>query len=305
MTYPAPPAEKTLSKVAHPYRVLLHSVSGVDLRDERLSSSRPWGHSRLAAYGEEVTVPVRAGSPTGFTPPMTGTSMSAAIVTGIAGALWTSKPALGPNEVMARIYQGGRQLDGTTSNRRSRCEFCWTGPGERCDVYPVRRASLCGAMNQVLSTASSLTCVDPTAPPGSATIRPVKGVASSAAPPCRLTGCGLAVGPDSEQLPVAVLPTPGIARCPGCVLTQNNPLTGFGTVSGTATVVPTGMLGTVLRVTNPDWTYQDFWIATPPAGTAFARTIQPMPVNPPTATILWFYNLGAGQLTDYTPLKVQ
>ena len=72
------------------YRPLIHAVGAVDQYDQRLVLARPHGQPRLAAYGMQVVVPGQTA--TGFTIPQTGTSMSAAVVSGIAAAVWGARP---------------------------------------------------------------------------------------------------------------------------------------------------------------------------------------------------------------------
>jgi subtilisin family serine protease len=286
-----------------PYQPLLHAVAAVDINDQRLMIVRPWGHSRLAAYGMAVTAPAR--TPTGFTIPMTGTSMSAAIVSGIAGAIWRARPNLSAADVMAIVYEGGRLLDYKSGNLRSRTEFCFDKDHDRCDKWQVRRASLCGALN-VAMPAFKLTCVDfakappaddcppdPPSPPPPPPISPG---------PCRVANCGFAAGPMSDQLPVGVMPQPGSANCPSCTLSKT-----LGAVFGTATGTPDQPYNTVVRTWDQFWTPQDwpvFQTNHPVAGVPFFQSMQPPPTTQ-AAVMNWYYSSGGFNATQTTSLIVR
>jgi hypothetical protein len=286
------------------YKPLLHSVAAVDIFDQRLPIVRPWGHPRLAAYGMAVTAPAPGKTDTGFTTPMTGTSMSAAIVSGIAGAIWRARPNLSAADVMAIVYEGGRLLDGKSGNLRSRTEFCFDKDHDRCDEWQVRRASLCGALN-VATPAFKLKCVDfAKAPPQDNFPQPPKPTPPPppvGPGPCRVANCGLPAGPMSSQLPLGVLPQPGVTSCPSCTLAKLS-----GAVFGTATATPGPPFTTIVRTWDQFWTPQDWPVfpqSNPVANKFFFQTFTP-PATTQYAVMNWYYSIGPVNTMDSTSLIV-
>ncbi len=284
------------------YDPLVHAVGGVDIRDERLAISRPWGQPRLSAYGMEVTTPAKVAE--GFTGPLTGTSMSAAIVSGIAAVVWKARPKLSAAEVVGLVYASGRLLDAKAGNRWTRTEFCLNGPGERCEKWPARRASFCETMNAAMPGAQ-LKCVDPSQPVPADLFPPVPPEPAGpriASRPCKLANCGTPAGPMSVQLPENVMPQPGVASCPSCTLKKVYAF-GMGATYGTATVVPGGMVSTTVRTYDAYWNPQDFSIPTPTQGTPFFYWLTP-PSNTVSAVTNWFYRVGPYYYLDTTSLIV-
>jgi hypothetical protein len=286
------------------YAPLVHSVGGVDGRDERLAITRPWGHPRLAAYGMEVTAPAKKVEK-GYTEPLTGTSMSAAIVSGIAAGVWRARPTLTAAEVIGLVYSSGRLLDAKAGNRWTRTEYCLNKQDERCEKWPPRRASFCEAMK--IAADSKLKCVNPAealtaeyyppVPPPPATPGPVSD-------PCKISNCGGLVGPMAVQMSSHVMPQPGTTVCPSCVLKLSYAF-GHGAVYGTATLRPVATLqSTYVRTYDPYSNPQDFLIPNPTSGSPFTSLLNP-PANTASAVNNWYYQIGTIYLTDTTSLIVQ
>jgi len=303
---PKPPHSK-LPKLYQPYYApLIHAVGGVDLRDERLAISRPWSQPRLSAYGEAVTTP--ADTATGFTTPLSGTSASAAVASGIAAAVWTVRPELTAHDVMSLVYMGGRRLDGASGNVRSRIEVCLGDPKDRCGKWIVRRASLCGAMNEALPKAH-FKCVDPSSPLPANVFGPEPSMPPNTPPPvgpCLVSGCGLMAGPMANQLPEGVLPQPPVTTCPGCELSRNYQNSGIGAVYGTATSVPSNQYYTVVRTYDPSYTHpQDFPGPTPLLNQPFFESLN-VASNTASAILIFYYSVdGVIWSTENDPLRVR
>lgn len=94
---PAPPSTGS-------YRPLLHTVGGLRFDDEAMPSTRSDGSPRLVAPASHVNV--GRGAPT-----LTGTSVSAAAVSGTAALLWSYFPDLSAAEIMDAIYAGAYEFD--------------------------------------------------------------------------------------------------------------------------------------------------------------------------------------------------
>lgn len=204
------------------YEPLVFAVGAVDEFDQRTLIDRRWSQPRLAALGIEVRAPGLPGSPD--LEPRSGTSMSTAIVSGIAAAVWTARPELDSIDVMQMVYAGGKALDGGTTSRRARTEFCVGEPDGPClgENKIVRRASLCGAMAIALGMprlgadceASRPKPSRPTAGPDARSVPTPSDRLTSA---CRMTNCGRPRFPASSQAAAGVAShTGGVAGCPEC-----------------------------------------------------------------------------------------
>ena len=216
------------------YRPLIHAVGSVDLYDERLPTVRAWAHPRIATYGIAVTVPEPPNATYKYSRPRSGTSMSAAAVSGIAAAVWRANEHLDPAQVMDAVYKGGYLLE--TKNRGSRTESCLDTGHDRCHSWPARRVTLCGALNKVLGTGK-LTCVTPVHPdrddPATAgTYFPPRPTDPPAPPtvttPCGTTNCGVPIGAPGAQGTALVGPM-GVATCGSCIMLTNG---GNGLLAG-------------------------------------------------------------------------
>jgi len=238
---PAKAAKPAKGKLA-PYAPLVHSVGAVDALDQRLLVNRRWGQPRLAALGASVMVPGPAGIP--YTPPLEGTSMSSAIVSGIAAAVWAARPELDAAGVMQVVYEGGVKLDPGRPSHRAQTEYCEGEAFGPCHRWPVHRANLCGALAKALP-GEKLAC--DTSPPGADELPswPAADAKAAAKPkaPCRLTECGVPQGPMANQLPAGLVQH-GYGNCNGCTFQVPN-AGGTMTLAGTPTLDPPNL--------NMDW----------------------------------------------------
>ena len=198
---------------------------------------------------------------------------------------------------MAAIYGGGRKLDWGSA---SSAEFCMATGGEVCRRWPIRRASLCGAMNEAVparkfSCAPARELQSPQVLASLPTPRPVG--------PCRVEGCGTPPAlMDVQQFRGAVLPMPGVASCPACELTIGTVLGHVvGTAHGTATQLPSGITSVIVRTYFGSST-QDFSLTpTPTQNVSFSKAWF---MNRPTsAEIRWTYDDGVLHVA-VTPLIV-
>lgn len=236
-------AAKVAKGKAPPYAPLVHSVGAVDALDQRLLVNRRWGQPRLAALGVSVMVPGPAGTP--YTPPLDGTSMSSAIVSGIAAAVWTARPDLDAAGVMQAIYEGGVKLDPGQPSHHAQTEYCQGEAYGPCRQWPVHRANLCGALAKALP-GEKIACE--VSPPGAAELPswPAAPKAAAAKPkqPCRLTECGVPQGPMVNQLAAGLVGQGSYGNCNSCTF-QVPTAGGTMTLAGTPTVDPPDL--------NMDW----------------------------------------------------
>lgn len=99
----AGPTSPPLYPAAHPDVI---AVSGIDAGDHLMAASNRGGHIALAAPGADILVPV----PDGRYQLMSGTSFSAAFVSGITALVLERNPALKPAEVRRILTSTARDL---------------------------------------------------------------------------------------------------------------------------------------------------------------------------------------------------
>lgn len=84
---------------------LVYAVSGLEEPGVELSVNRPESRAPLAAYGDHA---VSGRGIISRDDPLTGTSVSAVVVSTTAALLWAELPELTPRRVMIRMYEGAR-----------------------------------------------------------------------------------------------------------------------------------------------------------------------------------------------------
>jgi Subtilase family len=186
---------------------LVIAVSGVDYQDRPLAQTRPGGIAGIAALGLGGV----AWDPSDPTPPpLTGTSVSTAVVSAIAAVVWAFRPSFTVPGVVSAIYRGGVDL----------------GNGDRCprgsSLCRSRRASACGALR---AAGATLACAPPAARswscpslPGqvNALIAAHNGVVRSIGTLIPASDLPNDLAP-SVQVAPEVFPAPISATCPTCL----------------------------------------------------------------------------------------
>jgi hypothetical protein len=107
----------------HPYDPLVHSITPLTDSRQDLLSSPPSAASRIAALGFQATA---IGADAAPMAPISGSSVSAAVVSGIAALVWSGNPELSPAAVMHKIWDSGEpraatvqtQLPGTAQDQK-------------------------------------------------------------------------------------------------------------------------------------------------------------------------------------------
>ncbi|MEL6544507.1 MAG: S8/S53 family peptidase, partial [Myxococcota bacterium] len=87
---------------------LVYSVHGVDGRDKPISITRKGGRSRLAAAGQHALAIEASG---GATTPVTGSSVAAAVMSGVGALVWSQRPKLSAYELSKIIYESATPLE--------------------------------------------------------------------------------------------------------------------------------------------------------------------------------------------------
>ncbi|MBN1205932.1 MAG: S8/S53 family peptidase [Myxococcaceae bacterium] len=141
------------------YQPLVFAVGGVRGDYRPLASTRPGGRPRLVAPGAHA-VASDVGADGGVVPTdiLTGSSVSAAVVSGVVSTLWGYRPELSGPEVMALVRQGSVDLE-------ELADFCLGGdPCPLSATDPrrsIHRVSLCQALMKACEAGAG-NCPDPT-----------------------------------------------------------------------------------------------------------------------------------------------
>lgn len=118
----------------------IHAVSGVTGSDATLPNARPGARARLAAPALAVPGIDDSIAPREVTGPFTGSSVAAAVASGVAAAVWTRDPGLTAHQVMERLRD-------TAVPTSEDADFC---PSALESCGKVGRISLGRAMEQTL-----------------------------------------------------------------------------------------------------------------------------------------------------------
>jgi subtilisin family serine protease len=112
------------------YAPLVHAVGALDEFDEPLINSRDGGMPRLAALGANGITDPSADT-------LSGSSVSAALVSATAALLWSYRPELRPDQILETIHAAGWDLGYSA-------DFSLAN-----DVRDVHRLSVCAALDDV------------------------------------------------------------------------------------------------------------------------------------------------------------
>lgn len=99
--------------VSHAARPLLQAVAGVDRKKGKLANALDGAEQWLVALGELAA----AGDPRYLPPPLTGTSLSAAVTSAAAAAVWSYLPELTEDELRKTLYDSGEPLGGSVEGK--------------------------------------------------------------------------------------------------------------------------------------------------------------------------------------------
>jgi hypothetical protein len=205
---------QAVAQDADPTRSLVVAVSGVDYQDRPLETARPRGITGISGLGLGG-VAWAPGDP--VPSPLTGSSVSTAVVSAVSALVWAHQPSWTPDHVTEVVYKGGVVLKEGTYECPLLLAACTS-----------HRASVCGA----LQAAGAATSCAPAAPmAGSSPDLPGETAALAAAfsslPPT--AGASVLVSPGT--IPRHVLPTPQILpwtfpqpisdSCPTCVVAES------------------------------------------------------------------------------------
>ena len=120
----------------------VYAVGGVDWQGLPLPNARSGGHPRRVAYGDHAVADVGSKEQTAI---LTGSSVSTAVVSSVAAAVWHLRPELQPAEVLRLIGRSGDPLE-------TRADFyAWRKIWPLSWLLPApetRRVSLCKAVKQ-------------------------------------------------------------------------------------------------------------------------------------------------------------
>lgn len=227
------------------YAPLVHAVAGVRGNDLALLSTRLQGRPRLVAPASHALAIGVDGGPTSV---LTGTSVAAAVVSGIVASGWAHKPSETAPELLQRTYSSAVSLN-------TSAEFCLNG-----SCPSIKRVNHCQLLQQLCAQGTAAACPTQACVPRPAFAGTTPGLTSaqravvasaatehadaglvgyelpplpvcqrsrilSAVPLYRPTTC-----PDRQYETTASrpwsAPKPGDNPCPVCYITQTSP-TGF------------------------------------------------------------------------------
>jgi hypothetical protein len=191
---------------------LLEAVSSLDLYDDPLATARAQATPRLAAYGQTATTSdVR--SDTGFTPVMSGSSVSAAVLSAALSSVWAVAPELSAAEALERVYDKaipvGRTIEpcsGSSCADVRRVSVCDATYATACERFGCGGISRCETVD---ARHGKSTLADFEFIPGDYPRLPVRSCSSR-------TGCD-ASGPSYGYAPW-VGSQPGNVGCPYCAV---------------------------------------------------------------------------------------
>jgi Subtilase family len=195
-----------------PKQSLVAAVSGVDYRDHPLATARPLGITGIAALGFGG-VSWNPADP--VPPPLTGSSVSTAVISAISALVWSQQATWNAAQVTRAVYDGG-----VAAGPANECPLAIPG----CLSH---RASLCGALH---AAGVAVPC-SPAAPyPGSNPALPAEiaaiDLAFGSLPPTAGTAAPTAAPLPRDTVPTLqiqpwIYPMPIAETCPVCVVANN------------------------------------------------------------------------------------
>ncbi|HXU33189.1 MAG TPA: S8 family serine peptidase, partial [Thermoanaerobaculia bacterium] len=221
-----PPSEETV----------IWAVGGVARGGKPLVNSRKDSEPGLVTYGDHAVVKLPKG---GYTKPLTGTSVSAAVASAAAAVVWHLRPELSGREVMELLSASGSDLGRGAALYRSR------GSADAAKESPpgVRQLGLSAALRAALAPKPAPAKPAETRAAGCHLLQvPANKVPAGCARRTYYTCDGVAPSCTADALPPKPVPggvmtQPGANPCPSCSL-------GGGGGSGMA----------ALRIEiDPDW----------------------------------------------------
>lgn len=259
---------------------LLYAAGGLDYLDRPVVPVRPSARPVLAAPavgGVSWASPLRDAATSPRTP-LSGTSVSAAVVSGTAAAVWAYRPALRPDELMALVADAAVPVSPAIP----------AGHG-LFNHSTVRRVSLCRALGAAGQTASCPALRTGETNPAPAGAVPPGTLLPQTYAPATAGAC--TAGPANS--PGLVVPEPNNPRCPHCVLklahgTNNSQPAFMGALAGGASLHQLCLFvqdasGAVRTFTLDPATFG----AAATAGGAAARLAIPPPAPDARAWLVW------------------
>jgi hypothetical protein len=257
-----------------PGQSLVVAVSGLDYQDRPLANARPGSITGIAGLGFGGVAWNPADPPP---PPLTGSSVSTAVVSAVSALVWSQQATWNAVQVTRAVYDGGIPLGGASA-----CPLS-------LPMCASHRSSVCGALR---AAGAVIACTTPAPYPGSNPALPaeiaaidtefdglpptVGTAAPTAAPLPRNTLTGL-------QLQPWVYPMPVAETCPVCV------------VEGSAVIMPaltSPIQDSIVVVSYSNGTAQEVALTPPGTGTTLAAGIPywfDLPLPPSGTSIVSAY----------------
>jgi hypothetical protein len=203
---------QAVARDADPKQSLVVAVSGIDYRDRPLDTARPLGITGIAGLGFGG-VAWNPADP--VPPPLTGSSVSTAVVSAVSALVWSQQATWNTAQVIRAVYNGGVAV-----GPANECPLAIPGCGSH-------RASLCGALH---AAGVAVPCA-PAAPyPGGNPALPAEiaaiDLAFGSLPPTAGIAAPTAVALPRDirstlQIQPWIYPMPIAETCPVCVVGAN------------------------------------------------------------------------------------
>ncbi|HEV7671796.1 MAG TPA: S8/S53 family peptidase [Thermoanaerobaculia bacterium] len=210
--YAQPPVIPLLPPSAE---TVVWAVGGVARGGQRLANARDGSEPALVTYGDHAVVKLSTG---GYTKPLTGTSVSAAVASSTAAVVWHLRPELSGREVMALLSSSGSDLGRSAELYRTNGADSATA----VPAPPVRKLDLMAALDAALAPKVALARAAESRSLGCHLLKvsPEK-IPASCPQRTYLTCDGVAPICTAESLPPkpapgAVVTQPGANPCPAC-----------------------------------------------------------------------------------------
>lgn len=129
------------------YRPLIYAAGAIDKNAQPLESRR-FGEPRLVAYGDHAVAPVNEPAAPEPSQILTGSSVSAAVVSAAAAAAWHFSNSAGPHQIMQALYDSGAGVG-------RMADYCLSD-GSSCQ--DVRNVRICEAVDKACADLNSGNC---------------------------------------------------------------------------------------------------------------------------------------------------
>lgn len=199
---------------------MIYSVGGLDYADRPIVPERSSSRPVLAAPavgGVSWAAPLSGAAPAAPPTFLSGTSVSAAIVSGVAATVWAYRPDLRADQVMKIVAENADEVKPTLSPTSVGAPL--SAGGHRVfSLTTVRRVSLCKALSAAVSNPPAAGFPCPSLMTAAANPWPAGGgpAPTTSTPSVASPAASSACTADPANAETHVFPHPNNPRCPQC-----------------------------------------------------------------------------------------